>query len=90
MDLVHIRVAAELDPPSLGRQVRLARNIANRAVLAVGRSQLKTLGLTYGQYLVMPTRPGVERKELEHLQSVLSQIVAAAVSVGVLDSKLDR
>jgi hypothetical protein len=86
---VHTRLAAELDPPPLGRQVRLAPNIANRAVFAVGRSQLKTLGLTYRQYLVMPTSPGVERKELEHLQFVLTQIVAAAVSVGVLDSKLD-
>src|ERR1700741_2877301 len=47
------RVATDIDPLSLERQVCFALAITNRAVLAVYRPLLAPLGLTHPQYLVM-------------------------------------
>src|ERR1700739_601276 len=49
------RVATDIDPLSLERQVCFALAITNRAVLAVYRPLLEPLGLTHPQYLVMLT-----------------------------------
>jgi DNA-binding MarR family transcriptional regulator len=161
------KVAADLDPLALERQVCFALAITNRAVLAVYRPLLEPLGLTHPQYLVMLTlwdnlkangeplsvkeiasllqmdsatlspmlkrlqaqglitrsrsetdertthveltaegrnlrrqalkvppavveRLGVELSELEELHAVLTNINAAALAAGALDSELDR
>ena len=47
------KVASELDPLALERQVCFALAVTNRAVLAVYRPLLEPLGLTHPQYLVM-------------------------------------
>jgi MarR family transcriptional regulator, organic hydroperoxide resistance regulator len=47
------RVATDVDPLSLERQVCFALAITNRAVLAVYRPLLEPLGVTHPQYLVM-------------------------------------
>ena len=47
------RVAVDIDPLSLERQVCFALAVTNRAVLAVYRPLLEPLGLTHPQYLVM-------------------------------------
>ncbi|MFG1930864.1 MarR family winged helix-turn-helix transcriptional regulator [Mycobacterium sp. NPDC048908] len=47
------RLATDLDPLALERQVCFALAVTNRAVLAVYRPLLEPLGLTHPQYLVM-------------------------------------
>jgi MarR family transcriptional regulator, organic hydroperoxide resistance regulator len=47
--------APEVDPLALEQQVCFALSITNRAVLAVYRPLLESLGLTHPQYLVMLT-----------------------------------
>jgi hypothetical protein len=81
------RVAAQLDSLSARSSGTSRANITNRAVPAVSWPQLETLGLTYRLYLVMPTGPGVERKELEHLAFRTFANHRRRAGVGVLDSE---
>jgi DNA-binding MarR family transcriptional regulator len=50
---VSAKTAHEVDPLALEQQVCFALAVTNRAVLAVYRPLLETLGLTHPQYLVM-------------------------------------